>query len=185
MHALVQHLSSTSLPALEVLLGTACRGAALWRLGTAGRLGLALGARLRLLGRGLLCRLTKLGLLRLLILDVIQRHAHDRLLELLRLARALLGGVVRVALLVHAAPGLGPAQPHGLDPLMEEGVSLGADEEAHLAVPGHKLLAASWVDTVLRVRAQVRLHDHRCESKMHEVEQDVKVDNRTHKSGLS
>mmetsp|Transcript_17108 Transcript_17108/g.37671 ORF Transcript_17108/g.37671 Transcript_17108/m.37671 type:complete len:220 (+) Transcript_17108:36-695(+) len=116
--------------------------------------------RLRLLGCGLLRRLAQLRLLRLLLLDVIQRHADDGLLELLRLPSALLGLIVHLTLLVHLPPCLGPTQLHRLDALVEQRVDLGADEEAGLAIPSDEPLAAAWVDAVLGVGAEVSLDHH-------------------------
>mmetsp|Transcript_107265 Transcript_107265/g.218879 ORF Transcript_107265/g.218879 Transcript_107265/m.218879 type:complete len:221 (+) Transcript_107265:32-694(+) len=116
--------------------------------------------RLRLLGCGFLGRLAELRLLRLLFLDVVQRHADDGLLELLRLPGALLRLIVHLAFLVHLSPSLGPAQLHRLDALVEQRVDLTADEERWLAIPGDEPLAAAWVDAVLGVGAEVSLDHH-------------------------
>merc|ERR1719320_1562326 len=104
---------------------------------------------------------TELRLHGLLLLDVVEGHPDDGLLELLGLAGALLRLLVRLALLVHAAPSLRPAQLDSLDPLVEQGVRLRADEKAGLAILGHEPLAAPRVDAVLRVSAQIGFGDHR------------------------
>merc|ERR1719281_271064 len=70
--------------------------------------------RLRLASRR---RRAELRLLRLLLLDIVERHADDRLLNLRALLRALLPGLLSLALLVLPAPVLRPRQLHRLDAL--------------------------------------------------------------------
>merc|ERR1740121_2169684 len=115
-------LGTTALRSLVRLLGSARLRSTLGRATLRCRFCLLCHACLGLLGGLLLGLLPKLRLLRLLLPDVVQRHADDGLLELLHLARPLLGRLVGLALLVHAAPGLCPSQLHRLDALVEQGI---------------------------------------------------------------
>merc|ERR1719335_2000356 len=116
-------IGSRLLPALLLLVRRLLRR----RLRSSRRL--RLRALLVLLQRRLLRGGAELRLLRLLLLDVVQRHAHDRLLHLGGAARALLPRLLGLALLVLPAPVQRPLELHGLNLLLRERVHLVADEE--------------------------------------------------------
>jgi hypothetical protein len=61
---------------------------------------------------------------------------------------------------VHTPPGLGPRQFHGLDLLVKQGGGLGRDKEGRLAISSDALLTLAGVDLVLRIMANLRLHNH-------------------------
>merc|ERR550532_3441263 len=116
-----------SLLALEILLLSPCWSTSLCCLATC--LGLALGCcslsrsfrcrryllllpSLGLLGCRVLRLLPQLWSLGLFLLDVVEGHSHDSLLELGHLACAFLRRLIHLALLMHAPPRLRPTQFH-------------------------------------------------------------------------
>lgn len=111
-----------------------------------------------------------LGLLLLLLADVvlhlaallqqIQAHTHDLLLEFLGLLLFRFNRLVHFTLTVHPAPLLGPGQLLLLDLLVEHLLALLGEEEGGLTVPLNELLPAPWVDLVLSVHARFRFHNH-------------------------
>ena len=80
-------------------------------------------------------RRAKLRLLGLLLLDIVKRHADDRLLDLRALLRALLPGLLGLALLVLPAPVLRPRQLHRLDALAVKADHLVVEEKLDLPIP--------------------------------------------------
>merc|ERR1719253_186895 len=122
--------------------------------------GLLLLPRLGFLCRGFCSLLSQLWLLSLLLLDIIQGHANNGLLELLRPPGALLACLISFTLLVHASPCLSPTKLHWLDPLIEEGFGLRVDEVMHLTILCDRPLTVTRIDTVLSVWADVGLDNH-------------------------
>ena len=106
------------------------------------------GVGLVLLGRGVLASLgggADFGTLGLLLLDVIEGHTDDGLLELDGALALLLAAFLSLALLVHAAPLLGPRELHSLLLLHVKGGGLVGDEHESLAILGNELRAAARV----------------------------------------
>ena len=76
------------------------------------------------------------------------------------LAHASLGRLLRLALVVVAAPRSSPGEADWLDALLVEGTCLVADKVVDLSVLRDKLAPPAWVDLVLRKRARISFHDH-------------------------
>merc|ERR1719161_3397987 len=113
-----------------------------------------------LLERRILRRRAEVRLLGLLLLDVIKRHADDCLLDLRALLRALLPGLLGLALLVLPAPVLRPRQLDRLDALAVKANHLVVEEELDLPIPLAEADPATGVDPVLRIRAKLSLDHH-------------------------
>ena len=101
-----------------------------------------------LLEHRILRRRAELRLLGLLLLDVVERHADDRLLHLRALLRALLPGLLSLALLVLPAPVLRPRQLHRLDALAVKADHLVVEEKLDLPIPLAEADPAARVDAV-------------------------------------
>merc|ERR1719235_2370210 len=113
-----------------------------------------------LLEHRILRRRAELRLLGLLLLNVVERHADDRLLHLRALLRALLPGLLSLALLVLPAPVLRPRQLHRLDALAVKADHLVVEEKLDLPIPLAEADPATGVYPVLGVGAQLRLNHH-------------------------
>merc|ERR1719171_2516436 len=113
-----------------------------------------------LLEHRILRRRAELCLLGLLLLDVVERHTDDCLLDLRALLRSLLPCLLGLTLLVLPAPVLRPRQLHRLDALAVKADHFVAQEELDLAVPLAKADPATRVDAVLAVSTQLGLDHH-------------------------
>ena len=90
-----------------------------------------------------------LGLLGSTLADVVEGDTDDGTGDLVGAATILLDGDIGGALLVQAAPGLGPYELGGLLPLHGQAEGLGGAEEEGLAITTDEELAVTGVDPVL------------------------------------